>query len=741
MSHLQTNQTRKCDCCLTTHSVQWRKGPHRFDVLCNKCCLRWKRGSLKLQAGDSEGVELRRAENKEEEEQQEQIEEQVEDEERADKKPKMGAHKKIRETRAKAVNQIQLPPPRRTTQKSAAAVVVKPKQTTASVKKKKSAKRAPKRAKSRSNRAPAKPPASLIPAKKDDEADGDEYDYEYSEDEDPTKVYCYCRKRYDPNLFYIQCDGCDEWYHGICANMKEEEAERIFLWFCRICERDSGRRPVFKKFCAGWLAGETFREQSLLLEQQLQPFKQQQQHHSFGPSAVGERLTPETDATTPSISDSPESPPPIADSPESPPPTPDFVEYEHLDFIDIEGLTEEASESINIEAISVPQSPLPVAVNPQQPENQEPRASKETTTNANADKIYNHHLNLLQKQHLSHLYQTLPTCLKYLPDPIAPHLLPTEKKTTASSSSAAADSMSTISGGTNSRYCSDVCGKSISYYHLHKSLPSLPIRKHMHPLVKLLAQRNEDLPSLEAFDAIDSDRLKTLWKEKRTAKQWVQVWEEGRKLIDLCVFRKKAVNYFLGAAASRMGNDDDKENSLIAGEEELVVRKKSSKRKKRRKNRTEDDGELAVADEGTTNAGVAEICGFDTRIVDVWLKRIDSGEALENGVLVISDNDSVNEENEADGLGGRLADPVYGLDLDALSSASTMLEVQNAVLPTMCSTPGDRCKCHIDWEELRLQEVDAHIELLMEKVGEIVAEETTIVDRMRKRRTLMALTL
>ncbi|KAI8609777.1 hypothetical protein BC830DRAFT_1048343, partial [Chytriomyces sp. MP71] len=59
-------------------------------------------------------------------------------------------------------------------------------------------------------------------------------------DDDPNKVYCYCRKPYDPELFYIQCDGCDEWYHGICANMKEEEAERIFLWFCRICERDTG---------------------------------------------------------------------------------------------------------------------------------------------------------------------------------------------------------------------------------------------------------------------------------------------------------------------------------------------------------------------------------------------------------------------------------------------------------------------------------------------------------------------
>ena len=27
-------------------------------------------------------------------------------------------------------------------------------------------------------------------------------------------LYCICRQTYDPSQFMIQCDSCEEWYHG-----------------------------------------------------------------------------------------------------------------------------------------------------------------------------------------------------------------------------------------------------------------------------------------------------------------------------------------------------------------------------------------------------------------------------------------------------------------------------------------------------------------------------------------------
>lgn len=39
----------------------------------------------------------------------------------------------------------------------------------------------------------------------------------------------------DPTAFYIQCDECDEWYHGNCVGVTEGEGEKITSWFCHLC--------------------------------------------------------------------------------------------------------------------------------------------------------------------------------------------------------------------------------------------------------------------------------------------------------------------------------------------------------------------------------------------------------------------------------------------------------------------------------------------------------------------------
>ncbi|KAJ3356053.1 hypothetical protein HDU83_001967 [Entophlyctis luteolus] len=252
---------KSCALCRTSHTPLWRKGPApHFAVLCNSCCLRWKRygDAVLAPAADVPPVQSlapKRAVTKNLSNVQypsglapppmstnppvtclPQIpfthEVHIDD-------GGMGAEASPGPASAQSVRKT----PQMTKQKAQSTSKKKLKKKT-TTKKSAASKQNPKSRK----------------VKDDDKGYGSDHLEEHDEVyEDPNKIYCYCRKPYDPELFYIQCDGCDEWYHGICANMSEEQADRIFLWFCRICERDSGRKPVFKKFCAAWLAGEEAR--------------------------------------------------------------------------------------------------------------------------------------------------------------------------------------------------------------------------------------------------------------------------------------------------------------------------------------------------------------------------------------------------------------------------------------------------------------------------------------------------
>ncbi|XP_069101562.1 uncharacterized protein [Argopecten irradians] len=48
-------------------------------------------------------------------------------------------------------------------------------------------------------------------------------DDEVVEDHDDKKEYCVCRKPCN-GRFMIQCDYCDEWYHGSCVNISATDA-------------------------------------------------------------------------------------------------------------------------------------------------------------------------------------------------------------------------------------------------------------------------------------------------------------------------------------------------------------------------------------------------------------------------------------------------------------------------------------------------------------------------------------
>ncbi|XP_011381713.1 histone lysine demethylase PHF8 isoform X5 [Pteropus medius] len=49
-------------------------------------------------------------------------------------------------------------------------------------------------------------------------------------------VYCLCRLPYDVTRFMIECDMCQDWFHGSCVGVEEEKAADIDLYHCPNCE-------------------------------------------------------------------------------------------------------------------------------------------------------------------------------------------------------------------------------------------------------------------------------------------------------------------------------------------------------------------------------------------------------------------------------------------------------------------------------------------------------------------------
>jgi hypothetical protein len=45
--------------------------------------------------------------------------------------------------------------------------------------------------------------------------------------------YCVCRQPYEG--FMIGCDGCEEWYHGACVGITQEQAQKFDKYVCVRC--------------------------------------------------------------------------------------------------------------------------------------------------------------------------------------------------------------------------------------------------------------------------------------------------------------------------------------------------------------------------------------------------------------------------------------------------------------------------------------------------------------------------
>uniref|UniRef100_A0A7N6BPA6 PHD finger protein 8 n=1 Tax=Anabas testudineus TaxID=64144 RepID=A0A7N6BPA6_ANATE len=60
-------------------------------------------------------------------------------------------------------------------------------------------------------------------------------------------VYCLCRLPYDVTRFMIECDICQDWFHGSCVGVEEDKAAEIDLYHCPNCQVTHGPSIMRKR--------------------------------------------------------------------------------------------------------------------------------------------------------------------------------------------------------------------------------------------------------------------------------------------------------------------------------------------------------------------------------------------------------------------------------------------------------------------------------------------------------------
>ncbi|PGH18093.1 hypothetical protein AJ79_00721 [Helicocarpus griseus UAMH5409] len=72
---------------------------------------------------------------------------------------------------------------------------------------------------------------------------------EDDEDEDSSEIFCICR-RPDNHTWMIGCDGgCEDWFHGKCVKINQEDADLIDKYICPACEAKHGTHTTWKRMC------------------------------------------------------------------------------------------------------------------------------------------------------------------------------------------------------------------------------------------------------------------------------------------------------------------------------------------------------------------------------------------------------------------------------------------------------------------------------------------------------------
>ncbi|XP_046856305.1 nucleosome-remodeling factor subunit BPTF-like isoform X2 [Xenia sp. Carnegie-2017] len=50
------------------------------------------------------------------------------------------------------------------------------------------------------------------------------------------ELYCICQQPYDESKFYVGCDRCQGWFHGVCVGITQTEADNIDSYLCPSCK-------------------------------------------------------------------------------------------------------------------------------------------------------------------------------------------------------------------------------------------------------------------------------------------------------------------------------------------------------------------------------------------------------------------------------------------------------------------------------------------------------------------------
>ncbi|KAI9737475.1 MAG: hypothetical protein M1834_009630 [Cirrosporium novae-zelandiae] len=102
---------------------------------------------------------------------------------------------------------------------------------------------APKTKKQRSVSVAETPPPT------EEHAENTNEDGDVADAEEGDELFCICR-RPDNHTWMIGCDGgCEDWFHGRCVNIKEEDGDLIDKYICPNCEEAGKGFTTWKRVC------------------------------------------------------------------------------------------------------------------------------------------------------------------------------------------------------------------------------------------------------------------------------------------------------------------------------------------------------------------------------------------------------------------------------------------------------------------------------------------------------------
>jgi hypothetical protein len=391
--------------------------------------------------------------------------------------------------------------------------------------------------------------------------------------------------------------------------MSAKRAEDIHLWFCPDCVKNKGRKSILKTRCASSLFAEMMKK------------KQMDIHEAH-------RILQMKESTALM---------PVDISLDFPQPIIEIAHESNKENISLPTVTEEISPT-NTNDPSANDIGISDCISPA-------RSTKISTTNdetpVNIENEQNEQSQIDTKICDEYPYPdfVLPTtCKKYLP----PHHIVDPNRTT-------------ISGGPNTKYCSDECGESLALYLLKDSIKfgRVPFKSEVNDSVSK-EEWKEAVDSLKRLDAVRVEQMERLFLEWRIIKGRIRALERRRDLIWGAVLR-----------AGRGSDDADYGNYR-------------------------DDGE---ADEVEKSI---DICGFDSRILKEWV--VPAGDKWTKlavtSMLECGGYESVNRPSKS----------------DAVAMSLELHDAEHQTKSELCIKSPHECKEHEDWSVMRIEEVQLEIE-------------------------------